>query len=217
MEGINMKINKYIGISVLLAVAILANSAWAVKAADKRTYSNHSYHQQKPKPQEVKEILPEIIHNPPLQISSTEDFFVSATINNLGIGVPIIHYRFDGDNNYYKRALRKAPSGQFQFKILSAALTGKQLEYYIEVATGSKVLATLGTDINPIKVAIIAPAHNMIMLYLAIAAAVIGLVIKLVISINNKTKALKEKDKTSAVKAVEVKKKKRPQLSARSR
>jgi hypothetical protein len=212
-----MKINKQIGIIVLLAVAVLANSAWAVKAADKRGYSNHSYQQQKPKPEEVKEILPEIIHNPPLQISSTEDFFVSATINNLGIGIPIIYYRFDGDDNYYKRALRKGPSGQFQFKILSAALTGKQLEYYIEVATGSKVLATLGTDINPIKVAIIAPVHNMIMLYLAIAAGVIGLIAKLVISMNNKSKSSKEKDKTSPVKAIEVRKKKQPQLSARSR
>jgi hypothetical protein len=210
-----MKMNKQIGIIVLLAVATFANSAWAVKAADKRDYSNHSYHQQKPKQQEVKEILPEIIHNPPLQISSTEDFFVSAKINNLGIGIPIIYYRFDGDKNYYKRALRKAPSGQFQFKILSAALTGKQLEYYIEVATGSKVLATLGAKVSPIKVAIIAPAHNMIMLYLAIAAGVIGLIARIVISINSKSKASKEK--ASTVKTVEAKRKRQPQLSARSR
>jgi hypothetical protein len=213
-----MKKQTTIGFSIVLATLLLANAAWAVKAADTRGgYSSHSYQQPKPVQQEVKEILPEIIHNPPLQIPSDKDFFINATINNLGLGVPIIYYRFDGDDNFYKRALRKGPSGQFQFKILSAALTGKKLEYYIEVSTGSKVLATLGTDTNPIKVAIIPPAHNTVILYLAIAAGVIGVLSKLFASLNNKNKAIKDKEKTKTVKAVQAKKKRQPQLSARSR
>lgn len=203
------------------ALALFTGAAWGVNAADKSGgYSQHSYHQQKPAKLEIQVILPEIIHTPPLQISSTEDFFIAAQITNLETtgGIPIIYYRFDGDKDYFKRALRKSNSGQFQFKILSAALTGNKIEYYIEVSTGSKVLASLGDKNTPIQVAIVGPAHNTVVLWLAIIAAAVGLLAKLVISANARSRKAKAREKTRVVVAAEPveRPKRHPQLSVRS-
>jgi len=205
-------------ILALIILAFTASGGWAVKAVDGRGgYSQHSYHQTVPENNTNKELLPEIIHNPPLQIKSTDDFFINAQINNLGNGIPIIYYRFDGDDHYYKRAMRKSPSGHFQFKILGAALTGSRLDYYMQVATGSRVLATLGTEETPISVAIIAPQSKTTLLYFAIAAGLGFGVIKLVSANKKRKKAELKKDKTRVTKAAaqKVKPKRKAQLSAR--
>ncbi len=208
------------GILALLILAFTAGTGWGVKALDGRGgYSQHSYHQTVQVKQAKKELLPEIIHNPPLQIKSTDDFFIDAQINNLGNGIPIIYYRFDGDDHYYKRAMRKSPSGNFQFKILGAALTGDQLDYYMQVATGSRILATLGDEKVPISVAIVAPQGKTTLLYFAIAA-VIGILAVKVVSANKRRKnAELKKEKTRSTKAVAPKPrpKRKAQLSARSR
>ena len=217
-----MRMRLKIAILAIMILALVSGSVWAVQAADAgRNYSSHSYHQQKQEKKVQQEILPEIIHHPPLQISSTEDFYITAEIKNLGNGIPIIYYRFDGDKNFYKRAMRKSTSSEnFQFMILGAALTGKQFEYYIQVATGSRVLASLGDDKTPITVAILAPQHNSTILYLAVAAVIIGLIVKTFVSASNKSNKENNKEKTRVTKALNdqlTSKKKKPQLSARSR
>ena len=212
-----------ISVIAIFALALYAGAAWGVKAVDgKGGYSHHSYQQQKPQKQEVQVVLPEIIHTPPLQISSTSDFLISAQITNLEKtgGIPIIYYRFDGEKDYYKRAFHRVPSGRFEFKILSAALTGKKIEYYIEVATGSKVLASLGDEKVPIEVAIVGPVHNKVFLWAAIVAIVAAIVVKLVMSTTIKSYKEKTKEKTKTVAAVNKpgqRQRKHPQLSARSR
>jgi hypothetical protein len=175
-----------------------------MKAADGRGgYSRHSYHQTKQDKKQIEEVLPEIIHNPPLQIKSTEDFYITARIKNLGNSIPIIYYRFEGDKKFYKRAMRKSPSEDFQFMILGAALTGDYIEYYIQAATGSRVTASLGDESNPINVGIIAPKTSSKIMYLFVFAGVAGLVIKVLSSANKKKKqAIKTKDKTRVTKAV---------------
>jgi len=196
----------------------MAGSAWAVKAADSgHDRAEHSYDRHKQEQAAPEVLLPEIIHNPPLQISSTEDFNINAKINNIGLGIPIIYYRFDGNKNYFKRAMHGTKESNCEFKILSAALTGDQLDYYIEVATGSEVLATLGSQDNPIKVRIIAPKHNTVILYLAIGTAIAGLIARAAISSIKKAKAIKAKEKAQELKTAPARKKRQPQLSARAR
>jgi hypothetical protein len=156
-------------ILALLAITYLADISEAVQAsANTKSYSNHSYDQTGPKEEIKGPPAPEITHNPPLEIPSFQDYYITAMINNLGGGIPLIYYRFDGDKNYLRRAFRVKPSGEFEFKILSAALTGKKLDYYIEVATGSQVLASLGDKDNPMTVKIVAPVSNSIFLWVVI-------------------------------------------------
>lgn len=216
-----MKKTIKIGILTLLTITFSSGIVWGVKAIDGRGgYSQHSYDRTTSQNQNVEQQLPEIIHNPPLQIKSTEDFYINAKINNLGNGIPIIYYRFEGDNHYYKRAMRKSPTtGDFQFKILGAALTGSQLDYYIEVATGSRVLASLGSEETPISVAIIAPQSKTTILYFLMAAGAAILVVKFVSASNKKNKESLIKDKTKVTKTVNqaAPRKRKAQLSARSR
>lgn len=208
-----------IGILASMIIAFMSGAVWGVKALDGRGgYSKHAYHQTKPAKQVIKEVLPQIIHNPPLQIKSTEDFFINAQIKKLGNGIPIIYYRFDGDTRYYKRAMRKSPSGQFQFKILGAALTGSQIDYYIEVATGSRLLASLGDESVPISVAIISPESKTAILYFVFFAGIAGLVIKIVSLSNRKKRTeLVQKNKRVMKTSESASLKRKAQLSVRSR
>ncbi|MCD6161561.1 MAG: hypothetical protein J7K40_04000 [candidate division Zixibacteria bacterium] len=150
-------------------ILMLAAQTWAIQLGKgKRNMAVHSYHQKKPKPEQKKEILPEIIHNPVFEIPSSEDFNISATIKNMGLGLPVVYYRFGNDKNFFKRALSRSESGKFELEIFSAALSDDKIDYYIEVTTGSKVLANYGSKDNPVTVKIIYPNQSKKILYAAL-------------------------------------------------
>ena len=133
-----------------------------------QSYSTHSYEQVPPDVGLQKEILPKIIHHAPVEIPASKDFRIVTTITDLGLGVPIVHYRFGDSKKYFTSVLKPAGPETFDFKIMSAALNDDKIEYYFEVATGSRILAHSGSEIHPISVKITAPANNNVAVIIAI-------------------------------------------------
>jgi hypothetical protein len=151
-----MNTRKQILLSALAIAALLSNFAAAIQVGNpSKPWSSHSYEQTAPAPvQVVKEDKPIIIHTPPLEIPSNKNFHISAIIKDMGPGSPIIHYRFGDTQKYYTRLMHQEEPQIYSIEILSAALIDNKIDYYFEVSTGSKSLATLGTEADPLTVKI---------------------------------------------------------------
>ncbi len=163
-------------ICAMLGLSFTATNAMQV-IDENALWSSHSYEQERPAPEAVQsELIPEIIHNPQPQIPSTKDFYITASILNLGLGTPIIHYRFGDSKIYFTRVFRQTDPENYGFKILSAALNDDKLSYYIEVTTGTKTLATYGTSGNPVVVQIISPQpfNKYLIMTVGLIAAFLG-------------------------------------------
>jgi len=151
-----MNIRKYIFLNAIVIAMVFCNYAGAIQVANpNQPWSSHSYEQAAPAPVQVlKEDKPIIIHTPPLEIPSNKDFYISAIIKEIGPGSPIIHYRFGDTKKYYTRLMHQEEPQIYAIKILSAALVDNKIDYYIEVSTGTKSLASMGTESDPMSVKI---------------------------------------------------------------
>ena len=167
----------------VIFISMLTAQVWAIQLEKgKKSLSTHSYHQKKPKQEVKKEILPVIIHNPVFEIPSSENFNISAAIKNLGLGLPIVYYRFGNDRNFFKRALARSKTGEFRLEILSAALTDDKIDYYIEVSTGSKTLANYGSKDSPVTVLITHPKQSKTIFYAALFVMGIAIIWKVAVT-----------------------------------
>jgi hypothetical protein len=158
-----------------LAMTMAQSARAFIVAGSENQYSSHSYEQAAPDTTTLAELLPEIIHNPLAEISPGQDFRIVATINNLGLGTPIIHYRFGNSKKYYTNVLKSAGPNVFDFKILSAALNDDKIDYYIEVSDGSRLLANYGTSKMPVSVKIdssVSRTNIFVIIMLAIVAII---------------------------------------------
>lgn len=167
-----------------MAVAfIMANQAVPFQVAGSSGgYSVHSYDQTPTEKAMDQEILPTIIHSPMAEASTSEDFHITATIQNLGLGVPVAYYRFGNSKKFSKNVMRPIRPDEYDFRILAAALNDKKIEYYIEVVDGSRTLATFGTTSQPVVVGLKSPGHGWF--YLVVISSLIGafLVSKVIVS-----------------------------------
>jgi hypothetical protein len=158
MEMITSKLRLLIGIGIGIAIFCFRTSDAIQVGNPNVAWSSHSYEQTRPQQaQAIKEDIPIIIHNPPSEISSNKDFVLEAIVKNIGIGTPIIHYRFGNSKDYYTRLLHQEEPGVFGLKIISAALIDRKIDYYFEVTTGAKTLASLGSESEPISIKIVTP------------------------------------------------------------
>jgi len=139
------------GLALAAVIALLAGDpGW--------TLANDSNNQEPAQPQGIlSDELPMISHSPLPEIRADDDFFIVATINNIGNGTPVVHYRFKDSEAYFTRTLHQSEAGIYGLKILSAALTNDKVEYYIEVTSGARTLATFGSESDPIEVKIASP------------------------------------------------------------
>jgi hypothetical protein len=163
--------------SLILSIGTLAiiwfSPVYSIQVAGAgSSYSSHSYEQTAPDTFVQQEVLPTIIHFPADEASTDEDFHITATIQNLGLGVPVAHYRFSDSQKYSKNVMKPIEPGVYDFKILSAALNTKKISYYIEVVDGSKTLANFGTIAQPVTVGLKSTGHGW--LYTILAIGLIG-------------------------------------------
>jgi hypothetical protein len=161
----------------------MANQAASFQVAGSSSgYSTYSYDQTPGETPANQEIFPTIIHSPIAEASTSEDFHITATIQNLGLGVPVAHYRFGNSKKYSKNVMKPIRPDEYDFRILAAALNDKKIEYYIEVVDGSRTLATYGTSTQPVTVGLNSPGHGWF--YLIVISSLIGvfLVSKVIIS-----------------------------------
>jgi hypothetical protein len=167
-------------IITVLAALIIISPAYAIQMGENNAaWSAHSYEQERPQPQEeIKEDIPIIIHNPLPEIPSNKDFFIVATIRNIGAGTPIVHYRFGENKDYFTRVLHQSEPGEYGLKILSAALTDENIEYYIDVTTGARSLASFGSETNPVQVKIVSPRPMLWLIAAGILAAISALLFR---------------------------------------
>ncbi|NLI16395.1 MAG: hypothetical protein GX409_08940 [candidate division Zixibacteria bacterium] len=160
--------------SCAAVIIIMTNPAGSIQVAGYGSgYSLHSYDQTATETAVNQEVLPTIIHTPITEASTSEDFHITAAIQNLGLGVPVAHYRFGDAKKYSKNVMKPIRPDVYDFKILAAALNDKKIEYYIEVVDGSRSLATFGTADHPIVAVLKSPGHNMF--YLTLILSFIGL------------------------------------------
>ena len=172
---------RFITIITMALTFLMVSQVGAIQQSkDRVRHSKHSLHQTKPKNEKKAVELPENIQNPVSEIPSTEDFTISATINNIGIGMPIIQYKFGSDKNYFKRALKRTESGDYEINIFSAALTDNKIDYYIEISTGSKTLANFGSENDPVTVQIIHPKQSKSIIWVILLAVGVFVVVKVV-------------------------------------
>lgn len=136
------------------------------------SYSTHSYEQTPVETAIQSEVLPTIIHTPAFEATTSEDFHITATIQNLGLGVPVAHYRFGDSKKFSKNVMKPIQPDVYDFKILAAALNNKKIEYYIEVVDGSRSLANFGTAAQPVAVGLKSPGHGWF--YLIVACGLVG-------------------------------------------
>jgi hypothetical protein len=135
-------------------------------------YSNHSYEQAPVDTMVQQEVLPTIIHFPVEEATKAEDFHIMATVENLGLGVPVVHYRFGDSPKYSKNVMKPIQPDVYDFKILAAALSESKISYYIEVVDGSRTLANFGTVTQPVIVGLKSSGHSW--LYTILAFALVG-------------------------------------------
>ncbi len=149
----------------------------AIQVVGGNNYSTHSYEQTQPAPPPPEEILPVIIHHPVSEIPSGKDFIITADIREIGMGTPIIHYRFGDSKKYITNVLKPKSPNNYEFKILAAALTDKKIEYYIEVITGSRVLATYRSAENPVVVSIKSSGggNSLLIIGILLGIAIVGI------------------------------------------
>lgn len=174
---------KLIVVTGLVAIFIMANRAVPFQVAGSSGgYSVHSYDQTPAETPMNQEILPTIIHSPIAEASTSEDFHITATIQNLGLGVPVAHYRFGNAKKYSKNVMKPIRPDEYDFRILAAALNDKKIEYYIEVVDGSRTLATFGTNAQPVVVGLKSPGHSWF--YIIVISSLIGafLISKVIVS-----------------------------------
>lgn len=174
---------KLLVLTSFAVVTIMANQAASFQVAGSgSSYSAHSYDQTPAETPTNQEIFPTIIHSPIAEASTSEDFHITATIQNLGLGVPVAHYRFGNAKKYSKNVMRPIQPDVYDFRILAAALNDKKIEYYIEVVDGSRSLASFGTTTQPVIVGLNSPGHGWF--YLIVISSLIGvfLVSKVIVS-----------------------------------
>jgi len=160
-------------IAMIAALAMVSPANAIQMGENNAAWSAHSYEQQRPQPpEEIKEDIPIIVHNPMPEISSNKDFFIVATIRNIGAGTPIVHYRFGESRDYFTRVLHQSEPGEYGLKVLSAALTDDKIEYYIDVTTGARSLASFGSEANPVQVKIVSPRPMLWLIAAGILAAI---------------------------------------------
>lgn len=161
---------------VFLLTVIFVNTGAAIQVGGGHTYSTHSYEQTQPAPAPPEEVLPVIIHYPVAEIPSGKDFIITANVKEIGMGTPIIHYRFGNSKKYMTNVLKPKSPGNYEFKILAAALTDKKIEYYIEVITGSRILATYRSAENPVVVSIKSSGggNSLLIVGLLLGLAIVG-------------------------------------------
>jgi hypothetical protein len=123
-------------------------------------YSNHSYEQAPVDTVVQQEVLPTIIHFPVDEATKAEDFHITATVENLGLGVPVVHYRFGDSPKFSKNVMKPIQPDVYDFKILAAALSENKISYYIEVVDGSRTLANFGTVAQPVMVGLKSSGHG---------------------------------------------------------
>jgi|GEM_PF-2419885 len=160
----------------LLAAVIFINTGAAIQVGGGHAYSTHSYEQTQPAPPPPEEVLPVIIHYPATEIPSGKDFIITANVKEIGMGTPIIHYRFGNSKKYITNVLKPKSPDNYEFRILAAALTDKKIEYYIEVITGSRVLATYRSAEDPVVVSIKSSGggNSLLIVGLLLGIAIVG-------------------------------------------
>lgn len=174
-------LRKSITLSAILLAMTLAGKTGAFQVAGSEgQYSVHSYDQTAPNTSAQSEILPTIFHQPVTEISASEDFKITAGVQNLGLGVPIVRYRFGDSKKYFTNVLKPVRPDVYEFKIMSAALNDKKLDYYIEVVSGSRTLANFGTLAAPITVKVKSTGSNRLAIILGFMAIGTIIVIKVV-------------------------------------
>jgi hypothetical protein len=152
------------------------------------SYSNHSYEQAPVDTVIQQEVLPTIIHFPVEEATKAEDFHITATVENLGLGVPVVHYRFGDSPKYSKNVMKPIQPDVYDFKILAAALSESKISYYIEVVDGSRTLANFGTVAQPVTVGLKSGGHGW--LYTLMSFVLVGaLFLFRVVSNSRKTQA----------------------------
>ncbi len=183
-------------LSVLTSFAVIlitANQAIPFQVAGSSTgYSVHSYDQTPTETATNQEILPTIIHFPIAEASTSEDFHITATIQNLGLGVPVAHYRFGNSKKYSKNVMKPIRPDEYDFRILAAALNDKKIEYYIEVVDGSRTLATFGTAAQPVAVGLNSPGHGWY--YLIVISSLIGVFLISKVIVNSRKQVSEKAD-----------------------
>ena len=190
---------KVIFIAALMITFIFAGQTMAVQVrGHKRNLVKQDYRRATKAQKKQQVALPEIIHNPPAEIPSTKDFRITARIKNLGLGLPVIYYRFGNDKRYFKRALKRTGDGNYEIDIMSAALTDNRISYYIAVSTGSKTLANYGSKESPVVVKIIHPKQSRNILFAILLIAGVAVVWKF--AANQKAYYRKERLRKEAAK-----------------
>ena len=173
-----MKFKLLIGIGIAI---LCFHTSDAIQVGNPNVpWSSHSYEQTRPpqQAQVIKEDIPIIIYNPPTEIPSNKDFLIAAIIKNMGAGTPVIHYRFGNSKKYYTRLLHQEEPGIYGLKIISAALVDRKMDYYFEVTTGAKTLASLGSESEPMSIKIVSSNPPILLIVLGLFAVASILLIR---------------------------------------
>ncbi|GEM_PF-3973166 len=101
---------------------------------------------------------PEVLihHLKPLKAKKSEDFSITAKINNLPKGgIVLAHYKFDPLSQYRNVPMKEMTPGRFAVTIPSHLLEGDRIEYYIDVSLAGTRLANAGDYGSPYSVVLI--------------------------------------------------------------